>query len=147
MLILNHRDWADTELGARPEGRAGVAIQQPYEDYVASKQCQLPSDNSCLEATTYVATRSDGSHEQVSGVYQWRNVGQAPGLLLPHFLLEYMRRLRNAYNSVPEAYREQLDNQINFLISSRVSDDSNEALRAVDRNGALVWENNQGVVV
>ena len=82
---------------------------------------------------------------KVTGVYQWRSRGAAPGLLLPHFLLEYMKLLRNAYGSFPETYRTQLFNQIDFLVSERAPAADAEALRAVDRNGALVWENNQGV--
>jgi hypothetical protein len=122
-----------------------VRGHQGYEDYLEAHRCTSSTSNECLEETAYLATRSDGRRVKVEGVYQWRDRDAAPGLLLPHFLLDYMKLLRNAYDAFPDLYRTQLFNQIDFLVSERDSGAGGEALRAVDRNGALVWENNQGV--
>lgn len=105
-----------------------------YECYVKAHRCDAQLTTGCLKATSYLATRSDGRQVRVSGVYRWYDSQQVQGFELPHFLLEYMRLLREAYRAEPLTYRNQLYNQIDFLVSD-----------AVDRNGALVWENKYGI--
>ncbi len=113
-----------------------------YLSYVAAASCTGTAADDCLEPTSYVATRSDGRRVNVSGVYRWRLAGDRwadPGStvvkprVLVHFMTEYLKKLRNAYEECPELYGKVYD-QVDFIVSD-----------GVRRNGALVWENAHGV--
>jgi len=111
----------------------GQTAEQKYETYVRENKCHSDNSIKCLKETSYVATRGDGRKVKISGVFEW--VGENPNdhLFKPHFLMDYIRKLRNAYSSNSK-YGDQLYNQIDFLVS-----------KAVNRNGALVWENPEGI--
>ena len=83
-----------------------------------------------LKRTSYKATRSDGRKVKISGVYFWKR--DKHERFEPHCLTQFIKLLRNAYNSSPE-YGQQLYNQLDFLI-----------YKSISRNGATVWENNEG---
>lgn len=101
-----------------------------YEAYLADNRCDPKPDN-CLEGVSYTAQRSDGRFVRITGVFRWRLVAQQKNAeVLPHLLLPFMRKLRDAYGESPDVYGEQLYNQIDYLVAN-----------AVGRNGALVWEN------
>ena len=105
-----------------------------YLQYVQDSQCQSAASDSCLVETSYLAVRGDGRQVNVSGVYRWRHKETNDDLLLVHFLITYLRKLRNAYAENPAEFRDPLFNQIDYMVSD-----------AVDRNGALVWENAAGI--
>ncbi|MEK6555495.1 MAG: hypothetical protein AABZ31_09660 [Bdellovibrionota bacterium] len=115
--------------GAQGQGVAGAK----YETYLQDNLCSKTKISHCLKPTTYVATRSDGRKVKVSGVYDYFMKDSVPGVFLPHFLLTYMRNLRNAYQENPAAYGQIFYNQNDFLLS-----------RTVERQGAQVWENIYG---
>ncbi len=102
------------------------------DDYISANT--TPNDTGWLERTSYVATRGDGRRVEVDGVYRWVDPDDTSGLLLIHFLVEYLKALRNAYAEHPANYKDRLFGQIDFVVSD-----------AVDRNGALVWENRFGI--
>jgi hypothetical protein len=103
--------------------------------------CTSDDDTDCLEPTSYIATRSDGRRVKVSGVYHWRAAGDTWGdygftprkRLLVHFLMGYLKKLRNTYDACPNFFT-QVYNQVDFIVSDGVHHD-----------GALVWENRLGV--
>jgi hypothetical protein len=121
---------------------------QAYNVYLAEKTCSSTLTNKCLEQTSYVATRSDGRRVNVGGVYRWRESDgvhydtwaddHQPGVVkkrvLVHFILAYMKKLRDAYATCPGAYFTQAYNQVDFVVSD-----------AVVHGGALVWENRLGI--
>ena len=104
-----------------------------YLKYVQENIFSFFNQQNCLKPTQYIATRSDGRKVKVTGIYDWIGEGENKNLFQPHFLLEFMRKLRNAGEENP-AYSNQLYNQVEYLIS-----------KAVMRNGALVWENPEGI--
>lgn len=97
-------------------------------------RCRSSRPDNCLEETSYRATRSDGRQVTVRGVHRWRDTAAVQGFLLPHFLLDYMRRLRDAGHEDFATWGGKLYDQVDFVVSD-----------AVDRNGALVWENCAGI--
>lgn len=109
------------------------ATDPAFEAYLNSAKCSNTKDTLCLKETSYKATRGDGRRVTVNAVYE--RVGEDPNdeFFKPHFLMEYLRKLRDAY-AYSTVYGDQLYNQIDFMVS-----------RAVHRNGALVWENYQGI--
>jgi hypothetical protein len=121
-----------------------------YWEYLSQNICSQSKPNECLEPTAYLATRSDGRQVKVEGVYRWRadNMTWADPddvvrkHLLPHFVLQYLRRLRNAYNQCPSGYYyAQLYNQIDYLVSQAATRES--PAHAI--LPALVWENRYGI--
>lgn len=104
---------------------------EKYEIYVQNNSCLAGKSVNCLERTSYTAIRSDGRKVRIDGVYNWKS--SKNGIFESHFLTQYIKLLRNAYYSSPE-YGSQLYNQIDYLVSHSIS-----------RNGALVWENNEGI--
>src|SRR5688572_11485884 len=115
----------------------GVHAQQTdpgFEAYLRDAKCSNTKNTSCLKETSYRAERDDGDRTvTVRGVYEW--VGDDPNdnFFKPHFLMGYLRKLRDAY-AFSTAYSDQLYNQIDFMVS-----------KAKDHNGTLVWENYQGI--
>lgn len=107
--------------------------KENYDAYLREYVCKEPSGTGCLYETSYTATRSDGRKVKVGGVYAWRDVNAPADVFITHFLVQYMKNLRNAYADYPEIYHQQLYNQTDFIVS-----------KAIDRNGALVWENHEG---
>lgn len=106
--------------------------EQKYVEYLQTESCSSSKNSACLKLTSYMATRADGRRVKVDSVFDYIEKPNKH-LFTPHFLLGYMRLLRNAYSAKPR-YGNQLFNQIDFIIS-----------RAVNRNGALVWENQEGI--
>jgi hypothetical protein len=122
----------------------------PYYDYLNNNQCMDPSQDGCLELTSYLATRSDGRQVHVDGVYRWRDArarwqdpdGTERDHLLTHFVLQYMRELRKTYNKCPSDYfHTQLFNQIDYAISQAVE----YPIHLDCVLPVLVWENRYGV--
>lgn len=103
-----------------------------YESYLKKVLCSATLTDACIEPTSYTATRAGGRRARVDGVYKYRSL-LSNGHPAPHMMIEYMRQLRNAYAAAPELYRQQFYNQLDFFFSI-----------AVDRQGALVWENEKG---
>lgn len=134
-----------------------------FAQYREANLCSAARADSCLERTRYTATRSDGTAATVGGVFRWRSAratGWRPGdpvrswwhrMLLPHFTLEYMRKLRNAYNAAAQqcdasatccAEREQLLRHLDDMIDFHLTD----ARNAVGGSGApWAWENVYGI--
>ncbi len=107
------------------------ASEKKYETYVQNKRCSDGKSVNCLEKTSYTAIRSDGRKVRVEDVYNLKS--NKNGIFESHFLTEYIKLLRNAYYASPK-YGSQLYNQIDYLVSHSIS-----------RNGALVWENKEGI--
>lgn len=114
-------------------------IASPAERcFAGERPCATPEANDCLEPVAWV---TPAGVETV--VYrfrdrnQWTDGGSMP---LPHLLIGYMRDLRERYRqsredgAQAEACFTQLRHQIAYLLSA-----------AVHRNGALVWENEEGL--
>jgi len=136
---------------------------EQLEHYREANLCSSTRSAECLQRASYTATRSDGTHATVGGVFRWRGsraAGWRDGdplrtwwhqLLLPHFTLEYMRKLRNAYNAAAQqcdaatsccAERQQLRRHLDDMIEFHLTD----AQDAVGGNGApWAWENVYGV--
>ncbi len=107
---------------------------QEYFEYLSANKCSKGKDD-CLEKVDHVVIRSDGRRVRVSDIYRWRKAAYLKyAKVLPHFMLGYMRKLREAYRDDP-TFGRRFYNQIDYLIS-----------KAVDRNGALVWENHNSYV-
>jgi hypothetical protein len=81
---------------------------------------------------------------RVRGVYFWKHANArwedsdrvARYHLLPHFLLGYLRKLRDAYDACPSAYHTPLFNQIDYVVSRAATRHSSTAILP-----ALAWEN------
>jgi hypothetical protein len=100
--------------------------------YVPSNLCCNEDTTSCFVEINYIATRGDGRKVKVAGIYDYRGIPEYKGVFHPHFLHEHLRELRNLYEA-DSSYAGQLYDQVGYMIS-----------KAVDRNGALVWENDKG---
>jgi hypothetical protein len=118
-----------------------------YHAYVTENLCPNDNPDGCLQPTSYIATRSDGRRVRVTGVYRWLHEHaiwkDADGVervhLLPHFVLTYMRALRDAYEVCPDqVFLTQLYNQIDYVMSRTVT-------RGTVFAAARVWENRYGV--
>jgi hypothetical protein len=132
MFFLILHSWAQDENECWLD--KSESAPERYECYVNAHLCNEERTDGCLRETAFLATRSGGRQVLVRGVYSWHDSGLVQGMEYPHFLLQYMRLLRNAYNADPSTYLNQLYNQIEYLVSD-----------AHDRNGALVWENKYGI--
>ena len=115
-----------------------------YEYWLHIAQHRCPDPDGCLERTSYIATRSDGRQVRVTGVYRWNHENakwDGRIHLLPHFVLDYMRKLRDAYEECPDTYfHTQLFNQIDYLVTQGVT-----RFFPTARLPVLVWENRDGV--
>lgn len=105
-----------------------------YWEYLSVHLCTTALPEDCLEQTSYTATRSDGTRVVVDDVYKYvkADVPESDAPVHPHFLLTYMRKLREAYRA-DISFESDLYNQIDYLLQF-----------AETRNGALVWENRYG---
>jgi hypothetical protein len=131
-----HVGSVEHALGGCPE-----SANQRYREYIDENHCD-GGDNDCLDVTSYTATRSDGRRVTVDGVFRWRRPhdswraygeSAARPQLLPHYLGEYLKKLRNAYEVCPELF-EQVYNQVDYMVTESRS-----------RDGAVVWENRLGI--
>ena len=100
---------------------------------IPNNVCSSEFPNNCLAKTSYIATRGDGRKVRVEDVYDYKEEDSSVDIFDPRNLVPFMKYLRNEYEANPE-YGSQLYNQIDFIVS-----------KAVDRNGALVWENPTGL--
>ncbi|HJL19079.1 MAG TPA: hypothetical protein RMH99_25675 [Sandaracinaceae bacterium LLY-WYZ-13_1] len=106
---------------------------------VGEHPCPDASADDCLEPVRVQSDDGAAAHT----VYRWRDRDQWTdgGVLpLPHFLLSYVRSLRDEYGSAARGNerertcRTQLEAQLEYLRDA-----------AVERQGALVWENEDGL--
>jgi hypothetical protein len=122
---------------------------QEFWEYFNKTSCSLPSQQDCLQETSYTARRSNGRKVNIEGVYTWRTTGTVwldDGVsrhhLTPHFVLGYLRALRNAYRENGNDYfRKRLYDQIDYMM--RQADIRGANQEAV--LNAMVWENRYGV--
>jgi hypothetical protein len=113
-------------------------------DYIGTQSCASDDANDCLLPTSYIATRSDGRKVRVYGVFRWKaandtwtaiDESEPRPHILPHFMVGYLKKLRNAYEACPSDYfYGKVYDQVDYLVSD-----------AVERNGALVWEDQYGI--